>query len=587
MSSIPRISFSFPFEGGLDEQTGPLPENTSPTSIFLRIISPNTLQYEDDPEGYSPAIKNTFSFHKEPDSPHISFHESDPPSKEGVQLTVDTLSTATTEDEERSNACSDSDTSSLSSDLESTDTDRASTEVSLDSDENPMYVKHVLVDFLDEESCTVQPHETSSQDPSAPFVSTPVDLLEEESHREAFYIVDDAFSKSETSQNLEDLEAPDEESSRSHTTQNHYDLSNPNPIAMYDKSSLTPLQRENRVIYGNPEVIQQKLALALARARQQQLGEEDNPYWTDFIQDGIELDGIFFSLDEDEDLLHPVNPPTEYERKIREDYEIGVHHEQGLRFEMEDEDLITSFTLKLNKNTYPVQLFAIFDGHGGRQTAVYARDNLGRKLQETLERFNRDDLSDEGIWNALKMACVELDEEILRRVGFVSGSTATFSLILGGKLWTANVGDSRTILINGKDVIQLTEDAKPEIEHYTNSIRNRGGFIQFVDCWRVNGGLAPARSFGDHFHRGAVSARPKITSIPLAHIAPGSTLILACDGLYDVASTNQVGRTVNAALDKDLSAETIATVLAQKALKAGSRDNVSTLVVLFPNLSSK
>ncbi|OGN58689.1 MAG: hypothetical protein A3C42_01330 [Chlamydiae bacterium RIFCSPHIGHO2_02_FULL_45_9] len=51
-----------------------------------------------------------------------------------------------------------------------------------------------------------------------------------------------------------------------------------------------------------------------------------------------------------------------------------------------------------------------------------------------------------------------------------SGTTATVAMILDGKLWTANVGDSRTILDNG---IQLSEDAKPTDTHYRKGIENQ------------------------------------------------------------------------------------------------------------------
>ena len=45
-------------------------------------------------------------------------------------------------------------------------------------------------------------------------------------------------------------------------------------------------------------------------------------------------------------------------------------------------------------------------------------------------------------------------------------------MILDGNLWTANVGDSRTVLDNDGIAVQLTEDAKPEEPRYTKRLKN-------------------------------------------------------------------------------------------------------------------
>jgi protein phosphatase 1L len=248
-------------------------------------------------------------------------------------------------------------------------------------------------------------------------------------------------------------------------------------------------------------------------------------------------------------------------------HEVAVCHFMGRRANMEDEHLATTFELNLGGNLYPVQLFGIFDGHAGREAACYVKRNLENKLKETLHEFCADGLTDDRIWNALKITFVKLNEEFPH---YRSGTTATVALILDGKLWTANAGDSRTILDNG---IQLSEDAKPSDPRYAKGILNRGAGI--VDD-RINGRLAMARAIGDH-DVGGVSARPKNTIYPVRDLPLGSHLILGCDGIYDVSSTRQIAAAVRD--HKDNPIDQVAKNIVYSAFRAMSYDNLSLMIV--------
>lgn len=257
------------------------------------------------------------------------------------------------------------------------------------------------------------------------------------------------------------------------------------------------------------------------------------------------------------------------------DYEVGVCHCIGRRPTMEDGHLATSFALHIGGRVYPVKLFGIFDGHGGRAASVYVKKHLERKLNEMLTRFCSNELTDEGIWNALKQTFVALNIDL---PDHTSGTTANVVMFLDDKLWTANVGDSRSILDNG---IQLSEDAKPDDDRYKRGIENRGGTVEnCLGVPRVNGRLAVARAVGDHLIGSAISARPKITAYPLSLINEGSHLILACDGIYDVSSTRQVAKAVSDH-NKQTAVE-LAENIVYSSYQARSQDNLSVLVVKFP-----
>ncbi len=269
---------------------------------------------------------------------------------------------------------------------------------------------------------------------------------------------------------------------------------------------------------------------------------------------------------------------TSHEERVG-NLQVGIAHAQGRRPTMEDEHLAVSFNIALRGRNYPVQLFGIFDGHGGPMASRFVRDNLQRTLTNALDGFIA--LDDQAVWQALKMACVRLNRDFKAQHGEIAnrqGTTATVAMIFNDKLWTANVGDARTVLDNNGTAVQLSHDAKPSDPRYRRGIENRGGFVQNVQgVPRVNGVLAVARAVGDNRLNGAVSARPKITMMPLSQIQAGSHLILCCDGIYDVSRTVDVVGAVHA--NRNLSPGVLARNIIHSAFASGSTDNLSAMVI--------
>ena len=258
-------------------------------------------------------------------------------------------------------------------------------------------------------------------------------------------------------------------------------------------------------------------------------------------------------------------------------YKVGISHAQGRRPTMEDEHLAISFDLTIGNRTYPIELFGIFDGHGGRDVARYARDHLQEYIQRFLTGCNAQGLSDVGVWQALKLATVHLNSE-LGHLAQSQGTTATIAMILDEKLWTANVGDSRIVLDNHGTPMQLTEDAKPGDVRYQRGIEKRGGFVQNISgVPRVNGCLGVARAIGDHGVGNGISSRAKVTMKPLNEIHPNHQFILCCDGVFDVARTEDIVSAVHE--HKNLTVGNLARNITYSAYQAGSTDNLSCLVI--------
>lgn len=252
----------------------------------------------------------------------------------------------------------------------------------------------------------------------------------------------------------------------------------------------------------------------------------------------------------------------------------GVASCQGSRPSMEDADLVTYDRIETKRGDFQFDLFGVFDGHGGANASSFVKQHLNNYLIAELKSHCQDGLTEEGIYHSLKECCKKLDADYLGH----DGTTATIALILNNRLWVANVGDSRTILVNRDGTaIQASDDAKPSIDRWKTKIEKVGGQVLFD---RVNGQLAVGRAIGDKNVKGnkgvcCISPNPTITSYPLDF----EYLVLACDGLYDVATTNEVGAAIKAMHDKGESAENMAKRLVHSAIQRGSKDNVSVIVI--------
>lgn len=116
------------------------------------------------------------------------------------------------------------------------------------------------------------------------------------------------------------------------------------------------------------------------------------------------------------------------------------------------------------------QFVGVFDGHGkeGERVSLYLRQHLPLGVIGA-------DVLDTDAPTGLTESFEALNASLCRDVDIklkVSGSTCTTALIVGTRLWCANVGDSRTVLAtsanasDGFDVgcigTGLSNDHKPE-----------------------------------------------------------------------------------------------------------------------------
>ena len=263
----------------------------------------------------------------------------------------------------------------------------------------------------------------------------------------------------------------------------------------------------------------------------------------------------------------------------------GEYGEVGCREAMEDA-VVLDDDVSVEGASDVVAFYGVFDGHGGRAAADFLRENLMKNVIE-----NENFMSDPE--RALKEAFLRTDEDFYGAApGETSGSTGLAACVIGGKLYIANAGDCRAVLSRKGKAIELSQDQKPSSQGELERIKKAGGFVE--DGY-VNGLLGVSRAFGDwHIEglkgrggkAGPVTVDPEIEKTRLTE--DDEFLILACDGLWDVFSSQNAIDMARTSLRQHNDPTTTARELATEALRRHSSDNVSVVCVcLTPEAPKK
>jgi serine/threonine protein phosphatase PrpC len=259
---------------------------------------------------------------------------------------------------------------------------------------------------------------------------------------------------------------------------------------------------------------------------------------------------------------------------------------QGIRESNEDEHVIIENIDSKDKNLNKVNMLAVYDGHGGPHVSKFLKDNMFRYF---LKKTNDNKFNDNkktinyinGVFNHL--------QNKLKKQKFAkySGSTALVTLETKNRnkrnLWVANTGDCRSVMCNRYNIaIQLTKDHKPNCMEERKRIEGLNGKIVFDgDDWRVKD-LSLSRAFGD------LDATPYVTHLPQIYKYKISNsdkfIILACDGLWDVMSNQEVINFIleyKSKIDPLKDNINIAEKLAKFAINSGSSDNITIIINFF------
>ncbi|KAH0466508.1 hypothetical protein IEQ34_003746 [Dendrobium chrysotoxum] len=212
-----------------------------------------------------------------------------------------------------------------------------------------------------------------------------------------------------------------------------------------------------------------------------------------------------------------------------------------------------------------VFLFGVFDGHGGSRAAEYLKDHLFENLLrhpkknagETYQRTDSDFL--------------DVQINTFRD----DGSTASTAILLGNRLFVANVGDSRAVISKDGKAVPLSDDHKPNRIDERKRIEDAGGVVMWTGTWRVGGVLAMSRAFGNRLLKQYVVAHPDIQEEELGKDL--DILVLASDGLWDVVPNEDAISLARAEEEPEAAARK----LTETAFSRGSGDNITCIVVRF------
>jgi len=239
--------------------------------------------------------------------------------------------------------------------------------------------------------------------------------------------------------------------------------------------------------------------------------------------------------------------------------------------------------------------FAVYDGHGGRGIADFLETRLESNISKELRSCtpqsdeNAAPTTSEGggkgeqgdkcpTLKAMERAYLLTDMQSRQAGIMASGATAVTCILDrsegAGKVYTANCGDARAILVRKNSVIRLSHDHKAEDPAEIERIEAAGGFVLRN---RVLGILAVARSFGDHGMKEFVVCRPFLSENNLSET--DKAVVVACDGLWDVIEDEECMELLEGWVERGgVSKEDVAQLLIDEALERGSTDNISVVV---------
>jgi len=263
---------------------------------------------------------------------------------------------------------------------------------------------------------------------------------------------------------------------------------------------------------------------------------------------------------------------------------VGSSSMQGWRISMEDAH---THILSLSDDK-EAAYFAVYDGHGGSKIASY----ISRHLHKFILR--RSEYKDSKYEKAIIHGFLECDEAMKYDESLKdepSGSTAITMLYRNNKLYVGNVGDSRAIACQSGIATPLSTDHKPSDVGEKSRIEKAGGFVEFN---RVNGNLALSRALGDFAFKTKpdLAAEKQIISPEPEVVVHEVTedlqfVVLACDGIWDVLSNQEVADFIIARLAQGLEPELICEELMTRCLASDSSmgglgcDNMTVILICF------
>ena len=267
-------------------------------------------------------------------------------------------------------------------------------------------------------------------------------------------------------------------------------------------------------------------------------------------------------------VINAIAVPLNYYSSTNQEH-CGVATEQNRR--PYQEDRYTRAPIRDIHGKKIGQFFAVYDGHGGDKVSSLLKKKLHKKFADQLYKGKSEK-------KAFEKALSRIEQEALENYSDGSTVVAAYLDYPTKMVHFINVGDSRLLVQNGP----ATEDQKPDNPQEKKRIEDAGGKVEFYGVARVKG-LAVARSIGDRsikkVGKGQVIATPEYGQYQLTQ--DNAFMILASDGIWDKIDNENATMLIKNALSYGHSCKTAAHLLKDEAIKRGSGDNITVMVVQF------
>ncbi|XP_049395300.1 probable protein phosphatase 2C 8 isoform X3 [Solanum stenotomum] len=282
--------------------------------------------------------------------------------------------------------------------------------------------------------------------------------------------------------------------------------------------------------------------------------------------------------------------------------EADAAEDKGSRHTMED----ASVVLPDADLEFPGKLrcahFAIYDGHGGRLAAEYARKHLHANVLSA--GLPRELLDVKAAKKAILEGFRRTDESLLQestKGGWQDGAAAVCVWVLGSKVFVANIGDAKAILARSSPTdgsnntsdgstpikaIVLTREHKAIYPQERARIQKAGGSVS--SNGRLQARLEVSRAFGDRQFKKVCVLRLKVGVIATPDVHSFDLterdhfIILGCDGLWGVFGPSDAVDFVQKLLKEGLSVKAVSRRLVREAVRERQcKDNCSAVVIAF------
>lgn len=277
----------------------------------------------------------------------------------------------------------------------------------------------------------------------------------------------------------------------------------------------------------------------------------------------------------------------------------GVAEDKGSRHTMEDTwTILTHDTWQKENAKLRCLHFAVYDGHGGKKAADFAKTHLHTAVLHS--GFSKNEVELKVSKKAIIEGIKKVDEDLLKvsaAEGWADGATAVCVWILGQTVFVANLGDAKAVLARSPPLSEGVEGEKKEKtegvvkgivitrEHKAifpgerARIEKAGGFV--AKDGRLMGRVEVSRALGDRpFKKVGLSAVADVAAFELTERE--RFLILGCDGLWGVYSAGDAVEFVEKQLKEGVKAEVICRRMVREAIRERRcKDNCTALLILF------